>query len=766
MKKKLLALWIMAAMVVSILPVNYVKADTAGDVAEAKVQIDNILKEAPTVAEYTLKIADSVDRLGVLLESIPEENIQDLDTYVADKTTYESLASTASPLYTKVKDFYEAYHSAQVKLLAEEGAGIDAEVEGLLKKAFDRKEYERVRKLYDEADKRIRDSVKKENVSVLDQLKELLEAADRATEAVKKIPALETGGGNYADFAREIRSAETAVNACNSRYTELRRLPVYEKCLTRENQEALIANLPDYNKARLILSVEEAYSDVGSFETMTDDVMQRLAALRKAVSDAQESEWKIAVGSLYNGGAIESLLNQYDRILRFVEMVSLVPDMPSSTAELAGALRAYDYYVEELTQDERALVPEEYRTKLTNSIRLNTDCNDVIDAIDRIGVPESDEKFGEYVSRYEDANGKYQEFIIRYSGVSGISGLITNRSVLEDATAVVELIKSIRSLEETEDAAMCAQIIRMEGIRAAYQGLRPDLQNQIYNIGELYTIYADAQIAQTMRNKIESIKTFTLEDEAYIEGIRTEYDAMSGKAKAYLGASRYAMLTAAETQMRALNQNMANRVIEKIGAIGTVEISSEEAIRAARNAYNALTANQKKLVTNLSVLTAAEKRYEELRSARTLAKANASGPKLQYSYTGSAIRPSVKLRLGKTTLVKDRDYTLQYFSNIERGMALILASGTGNYTGSLRIYFHIVKASVKKARITGLKKTYRYTGKKIRPAIKVKKDGVVLKKKRDYTVTVKKNVRRGTASLTIKGKGNYKGKKTVKFAIR
>ena len=117
MKKKLLALWIMAAMVVSILPVNYVKADTAGDVAEAKVQIDNILKEAPTVEKYTLKIADSVDRLGVLLESIPEENIQELDTYVAEKTTYESPARTASPLYTKVKDFYEAYHSAQVKLL-------------------------------------------------------------------------------------------------------------------------------------------------------------------------------------------------------------------------------------------------------------------------------------------------------------------------------------------------------------------------------------------------------------------------------------------------------------------------------------------------------------------------------------------------------------------------------------------------------------------------------------------------------------------------
>ena len=53
---------------------------------------------------------------------------------------------------------------------------------------------------------------------------------------------------------------------------------------------------------------------------------------------------------------------------------------------------------------------------------------------------------------------------------------------------------------------------------------------------------------------------------------------------------------------------------DKIAAIGTVKYTPESKgkIDAARNAYNNLTEAQKKLVSNYSVLTAAEARYKEL----------------------------------------------------------------------------------------------------------------------------------------------------------
>ena len=47
-------------------------------------------------------------------------------------------------------------------------------------------------------------------------------------------------------------------------------------------------------------------------------------------------------------------------------------------------------------------------------------------------------------------------------------------------------------------------------------------------------------------------------------------------------------------------------VIERINAIGTVKRNSKAAIEAARSAYEALTQEQKALVTNYSVLTDAE----------------------------------------------------------------------------------------------------------------------------------------------------------------
>lgn len=58
-------------------------------------------------------------------------------------------------------------------------------------------------------------------------------------------------------------------------------------------------------------------------------------------------------------------------------------------------------------------------------------------------------------------------------------------------------------------------------------------------------------------------------------------------------------------------------VIEKIGAIGTVTLESKAAIEEARRAYEGLTEDQKKLVTNLGLLEAAETAYKELETPNT-----------------------------------------------------------------------------------------------------------------------------------------------------
>jgi len=70
------------------------------------------------------------------------------------------------------------------------------------------------------------------------------------------------------------------------------------------------------------------------------------------------------------------------------------------------------------------------------------------------------------------------------------------------------------------------------------------------------------------------------------------------------------------------DKSAAAYVDELITAIGTVTLDSSEKVNAAREAYNGLTAAQKKLVKNLSVLTAAEKTLRALKDQFNLQYTN------------------------------------------------------------------------------------------------------------------------------------------------
>ncbi len=77
-----------------------------------------------------------------------------------------------------------------------------------------------------------------------------------------------------------------------------------------------------------------------------------------------------------------------------------------------------------------------------------------------------------------------------------------------------------------------------------------------------------------------------------------------------------------------------------------------------------------------------------------------------YTYTGEARKPSVKIYDGDYKLVKGTDYTLTYKNNKEIGTASVTIKGKGKYTGSKTIKFDIVpkkptiKVSEKNGKIT------------------------------------------------------------------
>ncbi|MBE5864875.1 MAG: BspA family leucine-rich repeat surface protein [Lachnospiraceae bacterium] len=100
----------------------------------------------------------------------------------------------------------------------------------------------------------------------------------------------------------------------------------------------------------------------------------------------------------------------------------------------------------------------------------------------------------------------------------------------------------------------------------------------------------------------------------------------------------------------------------------------------------------------------------------------------------------------------------------------VTVSGKGAYTGELQTSYRITPFSIKDATITI--EPQEYTGEPItlrERYIQVEVDGKQLEKGKDYEIienSYKNNVKCGTASVTIRGLGDYGDNKTVKFKIK
>lgn len=62
-------------------------------------------------------------------------------------------------------------------------------------------------------------------------------------------------------------------------------------------------------------------------------------------------------------------------------------------------------------------------------------------------------------------------------------------------------------------------------------------------------------------------------------------------------------------------------------------------------------------------------------------------------WTGSPIEPAIVLTVGEKTLTEGADYDLSYENNVDPGIATVVITGKGNYSGELRISFKIVRNS-------------------------------------------------------------------------
>ena len=142
-------------------------------------------------------------------------------------------------------------------------------------------------------------------------------------------------------------------------------------------------------------------------------------------------------------------------------------------------------------------------------------------------------------------------------------------------------------------------------------------------------------------------------------------------------------------------------------------------------------------------------------------------PPSDRTYTGRAVTSEPTLTYGGRTLREGTDYALSYANNVKAGStATVTVTGKGNFSGSRYAYFAIVSktTSIAGAQVTAPEQTY--TGEALEPAPKVVLGGKTLTAGTDYIVTsYEDNEKPGTATVSVEGKGDYRGTATGSFKI-
>ena len=127
-----------------------------------------------------------------------------------------------------------------------------------------------------------------------------------------------------------------------------------------------------------------------------------------------------------------------------------------------------------------------------------------------------------------------------------------------------------------------------------------------------------------------------------------------------------------------------------------------------------------------------------------------------FDYTGAKIVPKFNVYYGNTLLREKVEYTVSYKDNINAGIATIIISGKGNYSGKCTKSFVIKPLEIEEKDFDVEVGVYN-KGKSVKPVIKANHKGTSLKLGRDYTCTYEPIIEVGQRTLVIEGYGNYTG---------
>lgn len=303
-------------------------------------------------------------------------------------------------------------------------------------------------------------------------------------------------------------------------------------------------------------------------------------------------------------------------------------------------------------------------------------------------------------------------------------------------------------------------------------------------------------VADQLKN-LPAVDKIALEDKESVKAARDAYDALNEDQKKLVPEEQVKALTEAEAKIAELqkaadkkvaDEKVAKAVTDEIAvlpAVKNLKLTDASKVKAARDAYNKLSADQKKLVTaaQLKALTDAEARISELQKAAQVKPKitlNVTSLPIQAkkSTTGVRIKTTAikgdKIKSAKSSNKKVVQVTVKNgkltIKGLKAGKATVTVISTKGAKATVKITVQKQKVATKKLKATVSTKQILKKGKKV--TLKVAKTPFTAQdtvkwtssNKKIATVTSKgvvKGLKKGTATITAKA-----GKKVVKFKVR
>ena len=319
-----------------------------------------------------------------------------------------------------------------------------------------------------------------------------------------------------------------------------------------------------------------------------------------------------------------------------------------------------------------------------------------------------------YTQMYSDMDDTFA-FIAGYTPGGVPYGVTWEQVEIDSKLPFKEKVRLyMKQMEGTAEELTLDDKTTVEEVREAYEALTDDQKALITNLDVLENaetvieqLETDKAVADAVIAQIEALpQTITLDDKTAVEAVRAAYDALTDDQKALI--TNLDVLDGAENALAVQDQAKTDEVIAMITALGDVTVDDKSAVETIRAAYEALDDDQKALVTNYDVLTTAEETI--------------SAQEEELSWGG--------------VLAEDR-HLFNDATEVPDGVWIADVPDSVTYDG---------------ARKTPMPRVYDH--KKL------------LVEKTDYTLGYKNNTNAGTATVTIRMKGNYTGNQDVNFTIK